>query len=338
MNLKLLLIIFIGCLLSSCTTNSLDIDVSDVKINEVNALRLDEDLFRLKSGDFNTKNLLLIKKHGSFYDKYIRSFLDPKGVNSAEYKDSVFHFTADKTMLLVNKYILTLYPQSKIQAITLELNQSIKRYKYYFKNKVLPKRFITCQSGFNFSVAYTDTSLVTGLDMYLGDTAVFYKMLQLPAYQTRCMNENYVLPDLVRGWMLTEFDNLSPVNNLLNHTIFYGKIYYCVKALLPYYPDSLIFSYTKKQLDYCSKFEKNIWNFFTEKNKLYENDLKFTQEVTGDGPFCRAISKECPPRIAMYVGYKIIKSYFNNNKNATLQNLMQETDAQKILSKSKYRP
>jgi hypothetical protein len=40
----------------------------------------------------------------------------------------------------------------------------------------------------------------------------------------------------------------------------------------------------------------------------------------------------------MWVGWQIIKSYMKNNKDATLEKLMAEPDAQRILSKSKYRP
>lgn len=71
---------------------------------------------------------------------------------------------------------------------------------------------------------------------------------------------------------------------------------------------------------------------------MYENDLKILRELTSDGPFTGAISKDCPPRIAMWVGWQIVKSYMKNNKVVTLSDLMNETDAQKILSKSKYRP
>ena len=91
-------------------------------------------------------------------------------------------------------------------------------------------------------------------------------------------------------------------------------------------------------MDYCRTYEKNIWSYFAEKNRLYENSLQTVRELTTEGPFTGAISKECPPRIAMWIGWQIIKSYMKNNKDATLEQLMAETDAQKILSKSKYRP
>jgi uncharacterized protein YjaZ len=75
-----------------------------------------------------------------------------------------------------------------------------------------------------------------------------------------------------------------------------------------------------------------------EKNRLYENNMRTVQELTGEGPFTSAISKDCPPGIAKWIGWQIVKSYMKNNENVSLEELMNEKDAQKILNKSKYRP
>jgi len=66
--------------------------------------------------------------------------------------------------------------------------------------------------------------------------------------------------------------------------------------------------------------------------------MRTVQELTGEGPFTSAISKDCPPGIAKWIGWQIVKSYMEKNENVTLEQLMNEKDAQKILSKSKYRP
>jgi hypothetical protein len=109
-------------------------------------------------------------------------------------------------------------------------------------------------------------------------------------------------------------------------------------GLLPQVQDSIKMGYTTDQMSYCYKNEKNLWGFFAKDNKLYDNDLKLVSEFTSDGPFTRAISKECPPRIAMWLGKQIVKSYMEHNNNVTLEDLMNEKDMQKILLKSKYKP
>jgi len=324
-------------LISSCTSDKLDVDISDVSVPPLTLHRLDEDLFSLTPQNFNEKSQKIRAEYGMFYEHYLASFLTRGGTSDSLYKTKILSFISDKDIQGCYKQVKQVYTKSKIESLLPELTDCIKRFKYHFPNRKLPKKYITCVTGWNFASAYTDSVLVTGLDMYLGDTSMYYKMLQLPQYRTHYMNEHNILPDLLRGWMITEFDNANPTNTLLYHTIFYGKIYYAVNALLPEINDTLLLAYSSKQIEYCRDNEKNLWGYFAEKNRLYENNMRNVQELTSEGPFTGAISKECPPRIAMWVGLQIVRSYMKNN-DATLEQLMAENDAQKILSKSKYRP
>src|SRR5205823_565433 len=101
---------------------------------------------------------------------------------------------------------------------------------------------------------------------------------------------------------------------LLEHCIFYGKLYYGVQALLPDHHDSLIIGYSGAQLRYCEAYEKKLWGFFASSNRLFENNMNTVRELTSEGPFTGAISKECPPRIAMWIGWQIVRSYMKNNE------------------------
>lgn len=326
-------------LFSGCSTNELDIDISSVDIKPLEVLRLEDDIFSVTEANFEEKNKALKLKYGPLYEHYILRFLNMGGTKDSLYKPAVLSFTADKDMKETYGYVKKLYPATTIEEINNELTNCVKRFKYHFPKRKLPTKLITCTTGYNFSVAYMDSALVLGLDMHLTDTAKFYQMLTLPNYLVRTMNQDYILPNLAKGWLLTEFDNDSVVNTLLYHTIFYGKLFYTMNALLPNTHDSLLIGYTSDQMKYVTSNEKNLWSYFAEKNRLYENNLKTIQELTGDGPSTSAINpKECPPRIAMWVGWQIVRSYMKNNKDATLEKLMKETDPQTILSKSKYRP
>jgi hypothetical protein len=336
---RFLFLPFIILLLSRCSTNELDVDISSIDIKPLELLRLEDDIFSVTEVNFEEKNKSLNANYGPFYGHYIASCINKGGVNDSLYRSTLLSFNNDKDMKETYTYVKKLYSKETIEEINNELTNCVKRFKYHFPKRKLPTRLITCTTGYNYAVAYTDSALILGLDMYLNDTAKFYKMLNTPMYQLRTMNGNYILPNLAKGWMLTEFDNSQPVNTLLYHTIFYGKIFYAINALLPNTNDTLLISYTTKQMKYCNENEKNLWSYFAEKNRLYENDLKTVQELTSDGPFTGAINrKECPPRIAMWVGWQIVRSYMKNNKEATIEKLMNETDPQTILSKSKYRP
>jgi hypothetical protein len=325
-------------LLFACSPDPLQVDLDTVELEPLHVLRLEEDLFSLNATNFETESEKIKNKYGSFYEHFLINPLRLNGSKDTLYKAMVLDFVKDQNVREAYDYVHKLYPASKFDALAAEVNNCAKRFKYHFPKRKLPSRLITCTTGWNYAFAYMDGALIIGLDMYLGDTAKFYQMLRYPQYQARKMNEQHILPDIARGWMLTEFDNDLAENTLLSHTIFYGKLFYAINALLPETADSLLIGYTSKQMKTSKEYEKNYWSYFAEKNRLYENNLNTIRELTSEGPFTAAISKECPPRIAMWIGWQIVKSYMKNNKDVTLDELINDNNAQKILSKSKYRP
>ena len=335
---RILFIPIIILVFYSCKNNTLDVDISNVDVKPLEVLRLENDLFSFTAANFEASDRSLNAKYGSYYEHYVAGFLNAGGTHDSLYKQKILDFTQDKDMKETYAYVRKLYPNKTIEEINNELTNCVKRFKYHFPKRKIPTKLITCTTGYNYAVAYMDSALILGVDMYLHDNAKFYQMLNTLSYQLRTMNKDHLLPHLAKGWILTEFDTEKPVNTLLYHTIFYGKIFYAINALLPNANDSMIIGYTSAQMKYCKENEKNLWGYFAEKNRLYENNLKTVQELTSDGPFTGAISKECPPRIAMWIGWQIVRSYMKNNKDVTLEQLMNEKDSQKILSKSKYRP
>lgn len=338
MKKSLLLITPLLLILFGCHRNTLDVDVSEVKTKPLQLMRFEDDFFALNEADFNTKSAKIKTKYGASYEHYLMNFLSRNGTADSTYKTSVLAFTQDKDIREAYNDVKKKYPGTKLAELMPELDNCVKRFHYHFPERKLPSRLMTCTAGWNYAFAYMDSALIVALDMYLGDASKFYGMLRYPQYQVRRMNAEYILPDIARGWLLTEFDNDDAQNILLNHTIFYGKLYYAVNALLPQTHDSLLIGYSGAQLKYCTTYEKKLWGYFAEKNRLYENNMQTVRELTSEGPFTGAISKDCPPRIAMWVGWQIVRSYMKNNEGVTLAALMKEKDAQKILTKSKYRP
>lgn len=324
--------------LTDCKHNQLDIDTSKIELEPVIFKRLDKDVFSLTPENSSQKIIEFQKKYATFYTRYVSSIVNNGGKVDSLYSQTLLRFINNKDIHTAYNDVLKSYSDNDIELIGDEMTEAVKRFKVFFPKRKTPKQFVTFMSGFQYNVVYVDSTLGIGLDMYLGSKSMFYSMMQLPNFRTRTMNKEHVLSDAVRGWIITEFDNADPVNNLLNHMIFYGKIFYVCDGLLPQVQDSIKMGYTSVQMDYCNKNEKNLWGFFAKDNKLYDNDMKLVSEFTSDGPFTRAISKDCPPRIAMWLGKQIVKSYMEHNDGVTLEDLMNEKDVQKILLKSKYKP
>ncbi len=323
---------------TSCSHSQLDIDTSKVELEPIMFKRLDKDVFLLTQENSSQKMKEYQHKYSTFYTRYISSIVNNGGKIDSLYSQTLLRFISNSDIKTAYNDLGKVYTDNDVELMGDDMTEVVKRFKVFFPKRKTPKQFVTFMSGFQYNVVYADSTLGIGLDMYLGSNNAFYSMMQLPKFRTRTMNKEHVLSDAVRGWVITEFDNADPVNNLLNHMIFYGKIFYVCDALMPHVQDSIKMGYTTAQMQYLDNYEKNVWGFFAKDNKLYDNDLKLVSEFTSDGPFTRAISKECPPRVAMWLGRQIVKSYMEHNENVTLEDLMNEKDAQKILSKSKYKP
>jgi len=335
--LKNIIFLFPLILLFSCEGKRLDVPIDDINIENVEILRLDKDLFAMDSTKIASYTPEMLKKYGNFYTTFVFGILNPGDVRDSAYR-AISMFIQHPDMQEMNRNVSLIYRDEEIKKIADELTLSYKYFQYHFPKKPLPKRVVAFQSGFNYNITTSDSTLGIGLEMYLGSNNNLYKMLQWPRYKVNQLSKEYVASDAMKGWIINSFDTNEPVNNLLSHMIFYGKLYYCMDAVLPNTPDSIKIGYTAQQMKYCTKFEKKLWAYFTEKDRLYKNDLKEISEYTSEGPFTSAISKECPPRIALWLGWQIVRNYMNKNEQVSLEELMKTSDAQLILAKSKYKP
>ncbi len=324
-------------MLLACNRNRLAVDLSGVDIPPVHIHRLDRELFSLNPNSVVTSYQVLQKKYGALYNIYINGFLNPEH-NPDSAAKAIQYFTGDKDMRKAYDQIQRIYTDETMKAIEEELSTSFRYFKYHFPKEELPQRFIAFHSGFNTNFLTPDNTLGIGLDMYLGADSKFYEMLRWPKYKALRLNKEHLVTDCMQAWIYKTFDKNEPVNNLLSHMVFYGKLYYCLDAVLPDTPDSIKIIYTTKQIAYCTKFEKNIWAYFTEQDRLYKNDLKEVSEYVAEGPFTTAFGRESAPRIGVWIGWQIVRAYMNRHPEVTLEQLMKEQDAQKILTASRYKP
>ena len=180
--------------------------------------------------------------------------------------------------------------------------------------------------------------------MFLGKDSKFYGALveSLPQYLTRKFTPAYIVPRVseyyVRENLIKEQDQ---DRSLLAKMIYNGKILYFMEQVLPETtPDSVKIGYTAQQLAWCKTFEPEIWAYFMENNLLYNTDYSKIQVYLSDGPFTPGIGekRESAPKLGVWIGWQIVKQYMKQHPDVTLNQLMAEKDAQKILSDSKYKP
>jgi uncharacterized protein YjaZ len=152
------------------------------------------------------------------------------------------------------------------------------------------------------------------------------------------MDKKFLAGDILSYYISLNFPFNSKENRLLEYMLHQGKLIYLLSELLPDSPYWEVIGYTKEQWDWCIKWEKEIWNQIMDKRDLFKTESMIITSYINDGPFTAEISQESPGRLGIWVGWRIIDSYMRHNEEVSLQELMKDGDAQKILEKSFYKP
>jgi hypothetical protein len=320
---------FIIFLVFSCSFNKrTDIDVSYVKIKDVKIKRYGKDLFEINPDNIKNELKRLTKNYKYFLDADLDDTL-----NLIQIHD----YITDTNLIEIYNESIKKYPE--LNNLEYDLTLAFKHYKYYFPDKKIPEVF-TYISGlqYEYPVQYFDNILIIALDLYLGKDYIPYRQIRLPAYKIKRMEADYIVTDCMKKIAEVNFLQQEPERTFLDEIIKKGKVLYFLDAVIPQTPDTVKIGFTSNQLQWCRDNEANIWKFLINNNILYSADYQVIKKFTLDGPFTAAFSKKSPTRIGNWLGWQIVSSYMNKNKDVSLNELMLDTDAQKILTKSKYKP
>ncbi|WP_029275541.1 gliding motility lipoprotein GldB [Pedobacter borealis] len=311
-------------------------DVSNIQVN-IKIERFDNELFAGKNKNVIEVDKQLSSKYGVFYDDFIRRILDSKYSST----ESLTNLYRDQAYTDLSKEVDSVFPNLKVQEEG--LTETFKYIKYYYPKAKIPK-FISFASGFAYQMPIGDNYLGIGLDMFLGKESKFYKAIvqSVPLYLSRRFTPEYIVPRVAETYAHEElFAEPDDNRTLLSKMIFQGKILYFLDQVLPEsLSDSTKIGYTQQQLDWAQNFEGDIWAYFLENNYLYETDYQKIQVFLSEGPFTPGLgeNRDSAPKLGVWMGWQIVRKYMKEHPDVTLQQLMADNDAQKILNQSKYKP
>jgi hypothetical protein len=160
----------------------------------------------------------------------------------------------------------------------------------------------------------------------------------LPVYRISRMTPDFVIPECMKVLCRVTYPEQIPQGTLLEEMIAAGKRLLFLDAMIPQTDDRLKIGFQKVQYDWILKNEEHVWEAIIGNRMLYSTDGKLIRSFMADGPFMAEFSKDAPARIGEWIGWQIVRKYYENNLNISLQDVMTEKDAQKILSLSGYKP
>ena len=282
----------------------------------------------------------LRKSHGQFFELWCTRLAGilPTGEGTPSDQEIAFNLN----QYLSDKYITEVFKECDHQYKNLdwlkeELTPVFRRYKKAFPGKPVPK-IMTYVSPFSSNVMAMDSVAGIGLHFYLGADYKYYPSLELPMYMIRKLRKEYIVNDLLKGWLDSEYMNDSAQTSCLTQMIYYGKVMYATEILSPKTDDSIITGYTAKQLEWAYDHEDKIWGFFIEQNLLYKTNPKVYIKYIHDGNTTGGFPKEAPAKLGPFIGWQIVRSYMKQHPGTNLRQLFEIRDAQKILAESGYKP
>ncbi|MEO8885779.1 MAG: gliding motility lipoprotein GldB [Mucilaginibacter sp.] len=336
---QIYLFIFIVLAITSCSRNK-KVDVSNIPV-DVKIERFDYDFDALRTKPMAQQAVYLQNKYGIFYKDFIERVLGVGSAADTGYFATLRRVFAGKAYTDLKHDVDSVYSGS-MDKQNEELTDAFRRIKYYYPQKKIPKVYAYF-SGFQTQTSIGDGYVGIGLDLFLGANSRFYPALveSFPHYLSRRFTPDNIAPRVAEGIAREDmFAESDSDKSLLAKMVYNGKILYFMDQVLPDVADSVKIGYTTKQLKWCDDNKANIWAYFIEENLLYETDYQKIQTYLTEAPFTPGLGEknESAPKLGVWTGWQIVRQYMEKNPEVTLQQLMADGDAQKILNGAKYRP
>lgn len=288
--------------------------------------RYEVDLFNIDTNSFEEGLMKIFPEYKVFLGSEIP---DSKGIELLK------SFVTDPMIRETYSYTMKQFPD--LQWLNESFDKGFLLLKKEMPNIPRPQLY-TYISGFDIQmpVKYNDSALIIGLDLYLGKDYEDYKNLGYPLYIIDRLDREHIVPDSFKEIAWAHLPD-TPSSTLLDAMIEQGKIIYFTELMLPDTKPNILLKFTQEQFDWVINNEQNLWTFIIDNQLLYSSDPKALTTFMTDGPFTSGFSEESPSRTGHWIGWQIVKQYMQNN-DVSLEELLNETDSQKILQQSGYKP
>ncbi len=308
----------------------------DIEPVAVEIVRFDSALLAVRTDSVKQDVVQLYADYEEFIPLYVEGVLRLPMEDTAYFSEQLANFLVDTTMGFAQTNALAKKKFANVDSLQEALNTGFSRLHYLYPEWEIPTVYLFV-SGFNSTVIYYEDMLGVGVDMYLGSDYPYYNQVVYD-YQKTTMQKEYVVRDVMSMYLAYNIAYNSKYNRLLEQMIFRGKQLFLLSQLLPDAPAWQVIGYTEEQWAWCEHYERAIWNRIMEKRDLFKTESMLINSYMNEGPFTAEISQESPGRLGLWIGWRIVDSYMRNNENITIQELINEGDAQKILEQSFYKP
>ncbi|HWA07070.1 MAG TPA: hypothetical protein VG961_11030 [Ignavibacteria bacterium] len=315
--------------------------MSDIPVDDIHIVRFDQALF--ETGGESPE--LHLQKIASRYPDIFKAYAENYwGLFATDSTQSINVFDSLNILVVSNEWMKRLYDSVQhvypnMDDVEADLKQAVKYYRYYFPDSILPQ-FYTYVGPFAYWAMIDDKTLGIELDMFMGEHFGYYGNFEnnLPQYITVRCNREYIVANAMETLINGVVPGKGADATLLDEMITRGKILYYLDLMLPDTPDSIKIGYTKKQVEWCYDNEDEIWKYMVGEDLLFSKKTDHFKKYLEEAPTSVGMPDEAPGRVAVWVGWQIVRAYMKEHSEKTLQQLFYEMDGLQLLKESGYDP
>lgn len=290
------------------------------------------DLYQLIDTNDSTLQTEIVRKYPQMLDVLGKGILNMKSITMPGFFDKLVNYYSEPTLKGLYADALRIY--ADISPFEEELSYGFAWLKLCFPAMQVPAVYMHV-SGFNQNVLVGDSLLSISIDKYMGEDYPLYQEFFYD-FQRRKMTPDYLVADYLAGWLMSEYPFEGRENVLLDRMIYEGKIKYLVHLASPRMTPEKLMGYDDPSYKWCKEHEAELWKAIIERKHLYTPDKLTTSRYFEEAPSI-FLSDDAPGNIGTWIGWQIIEKYMNET-DSTPEALMQNNDAQTILTESKYKP
>ncbi len=332
---KFLYVALCACLLAGCR-NGRTYFPNHLEPEQVTLVRFDKALLNVHEATVAQDVQVLYDEYPLFMPLWVEDILGIPSADTAYLVEQLPLFLNDTTY----GFRQTNAREQAVFADVSELEQSLgrafARISYLYPETELPTFYLFI-SGFQTPIYFAEELVGIGADMYLGGDYEYYNRVVYD-YQKQTMRKECIPVDVVSAYLFRTLPYTSTKSRLLDQMLYRGKIMYLTAQIFDALPGYEVMGWTKEQWDWCVRNEEAIWHLVMDKRDLFKTESLVLTGYLNDGPFTSEVSQDAPGRLGIWLGWRIAESYMEHNKEVSLQDLMAEPDAQKILEMSYYKP
>lgn len=294
--------------------------------------RYDQDIFKIDLNDVQ-------RSLKSLSERYPSIFIAPDAWKDSLRIQQITAFLTDPAIVKLHEDVEKKYPD--LSFLQKEMERAFTYYKFYFPTAEVP-RLYTVVSGVDVRsvpILRVDEQnlLIIGLDWFLGADNKYYDYMGLPKYRRVACDKSFIaMSCFSQAIAYRHLPKQTPIT-LLDNMIEAGKMIYFTEMMFPDAQPNDVISYTSDQFSWAEQHQADVWNYLIENDLLFSKDDDVVRRLVYDAPFSNPF-RGSPGRMGAFIGWKILINYMEKNPDVTLNSLMLETDSQKILDKSGYKP